>query len=114
VTGVCGGPEEEKGQSHNTNVCVYNARGIWKKGLSPENTCPAHSYSALAFHWFAREPRDVGERHKESRSNVLPLIPIERPDLSSERALHPDCTTTVKQLQTVGHDPKMGLDTKTY
>jgi hypothetical protein len=35
------------------------------------------------------------------------------PDLSSERAPHMERTVTVKQKQISGHEPHMGLDSKT-
>jgi hypothetical protein len=37
----------------------------------------------------------------------------DRPDLSSERALHMDRTVTFKQEEISGHKPQTELDTKT-
>jgi hypothetical protein len=37
----------------------------------------------------------------------------DRPVLSSEKAPHKDKTVTVKQQEISGHEPQMGLDTKT-
>jgi hypothetical protein len=41
------------------------------------------------------------------------LLTSDRPILSSERAHHKDKTVTVKQILISGHEPQMGLDTKT-
>jgi hypothetical protein len=38
----------------------------------------------------------------------------DRPVLSSERAPHKNQTVNVKQQKIFGHEPQMGLDTKTY
>jgi hypothetical protein len=42
------------------------------------------------------------------------LLTNDRPELWSETVLNQDRATTVKQLQTSGHEPQTGLDTKTY
>jgi hypothetical protein len=56
-----------------------------------------------------------GTRIRERLGGRGPAAYIKgRPVLSSERAPHKNKTVTVKELQISGHEPQMGLDTRTY